>query len=74
MGSIRGKFLSILGLAIAVLVAPSYATARVGYGECKVTVMNDPGGRDLVGKSRDRCGRACGAAIRRCMARAGRFD
>jgi hypothetical protein len=69
-----GKFLSTLGLAIAVLVAPTYATARVSYGECKVRVMNDPGGRYLVGKSRDRCARACVAAIRRCQANAGRFD
>ena len=74
MGSIMGKFLSILGLVIAVLVAPTYAAARLSYSECKIRVMHDPGGRYLAGKSRDRCGYACVAAARRCMANAGKFD
>ena len=69
-----GKFLVVLGLATAVLVAPADAVARMSYGECKTRVMNDPGGRYLVGKSRDRCGRACVAAARRCVASGGRFD
>ena len=74
MESIMGKSLSIVGLAVAVLVAPAYAATRLSYGECKVKVMHDPGGRYLVGHSRDRCARACVAAIRRCQATAGKFD
>jgi hypothetical protein len=69
-----GKSLSIVGLAIAVLVAPAYAATRLSYAECKIKVMHDPGGRYLVGKSRDRCGHACVAAARRCRASGGKFD
>jgi hypothetical protein len=68
------KSLGIVGLALAVLVAPAHAATRLSYGECKIKVMHEPVGRYLAGKSRDRCGYACVAAARRCMANAGKFD
>ena len=74
MGSIMGRLLIIAGLAVAALVAPANAASKLSYGECKVRVTNDPGGRYVVGKSRNRCGHACVAAARRCMASGGKFD